>query len=129
MDFWDLTKLLGRRWRISLPLLVVSGLLTVLTFTQVKPDFVATAYVQLVPPVPVAVPAGDPTPGQRNPWLSQDLETLGNAALITVQDLTYVNTLKAAGYSDSFTAVMGDNTPLITFEVTGKSLRQAGDTA
>jgi hypothetical protein len=129
LDFWDLGKLLGRRWRISVPMLVLAIVLTAVTFTQVKPDYVATAYIQLVPPVPVAVPAGQPTPAIRNPWLNEDLTTLASAALVSVQDISYVQSLKDAGYSDAFTATMGDNSPLITFQVTAKSSREAGSTA
>lgn len=129
MDFWDLTKLLGRRWRISIPMLLLTAVLTVLTFTQVKPNYVATAYVELVPSMPPAVPAGRPAQLSRNPWMNQNLTVLGNAALVAVQDLTYIDTLKATGYSDKFTAVLSDNAPLATFTVTAKSREQASATA
>ncbi|MBO0867811.1 MAG: hypothetical protein J2P15_04525 [Micromonosporaceae bacterium] len=129
MDFWDLTKLLVRRWVIFVPLLVVSLGLAALTLYQVKPDYVATAYVQLVPPA-----IGDSTPGgstaiNRNPFLSQSLESLGNAAIVTVTDTSVVDSLKAAGYSESYTLTMGTDGPLVTFEVVGNSRGQAAGTA
>lgn len=124
MDFWDLSRLFRRRWRISVPMMLLAVMVTALTFTQTKPDYTSMAYVQLVSPVVAVAPKGSPAIKQRNPWLSQDLKTLGNAALVTVDDLTYVHTIKVAGYSDSFTATMGAMTPLITFEVTGKSMEQ-----
>src|SRR5215467_5057326 len=117
LDFWDLTKLLGRRWRISLPMLLLTAVLTVLALFGVKPGYVSTAYVELVPPMPAAVPAGATPPAQRNPWLSQSLPTLGSAAMITIQDVGYQHSLKAAGYTDSYTAVMDGSTPLITITV------------
>lgn len=130
MDFWDLSKLLGRRWRISVPMLLLPAVLTVLTFTLVKPNYVATAYVELVAPLPPAATAGQPAQLSRNPWMNQDLTVLGNAALVAaVQDLTYIDTLRATGYSDKFTAVMGDDAPLATFTVTAKNRQQASDTA
>jgi hypothetical protein len=129
LDFWDLGKLLGRRWRISVPMLLLSIALTAVIFTHVKPDYVATAYVQLVPPVPVQVDPGKPARAQRNPWLNEDLKTLASAAVVSVQDIGYIQSLKDAGYSDSFTATVGDTTPLMTFEVTGKSAAQASGTA
>jgi len=129
LDFWDLIRVLGRRWRISLPLFALSMAFTALIFTHVKPDYVDTAFVQLVPPVPVAVPDGQPAPVQRNPWLLQDLSTLGNAALVSVQDVGYVESLKNAGYTDSFTATMSQDAPQVTFQVTGKSAAQALATA
>ena len=129
MDFWDLGRLVGRRWRIAVPMLVLAIVMTGLIFKQVKPDYVATAYVQLVPPTPVAMPAGQPQRTQRNPWLTQSLATLGNAALVTIEDVGYVESLKEQGYSDSFTEAMNDSSPLITFQVTGKSVEQATGTA
>lgn len=129
MDFWDLGKLLGRRWRISVPMLLLSVALTGVIFTHVKPDYDATAYVQLVPPVPVQVGPGEPARAQRNPWLNEDLKTLASAAVVSVQDIGYIESLKEAGYSDSFTATVGETTPLMTFEVTGKSAAQASGTA
>jgi hypothetical protein len=130
LDIWDLGRLLRRRWRIAVPILLVALVMTAFVFTQVKPNYVATAYVQLVPPVPTqTAPGSDQTPDLHNPWLSQDLRTLGNAALVSVQDLGYVQSLKDQGFSDAFTATMGDSTPLVTFEVTGKSAAQVEGTA
>lgn len=130
LDIWDLGRLLRRRWRIAVPILLVALVMTAFVFTQVKPNYVATAYVQLVPPVPTQpAPGSDQTPDLHNPWLSQDLRTLGNAALVSVQDLGYIQSLKDQGFSDAFTATMGDSTPLVTFEVTGKSAAQVKGTA
>ena len=128
LDIWDLGRLLRRRWRIAVPIILVALVMTALVFTQVKPNYVATAYVQLVPPVPTQT-APDQTPDLHNPWLSQDLRTLGNAALVSVQDLGYVQSLKDQGFSDAFTATMSDTTPLVTLEVTGKSAAQVEGTA
>lgn len=129
MDFWDLTKLLARRWVIVLPMLAVSGLLAMLTIGQVKPDYVATAYVQLVPPVLDATKPNQATPDQRNPWLGLGLQTIGNAAVVTVQDKSVVDQLKAAGLTDTFTLTMAQSSPLVTFEVVGKTAQQARQTA
>jgi capsular polysaccharide biosynthesis protein len=129
LDFWDLTKLLVRRWQVALPLLLLSAVATVLTVDRVRPDYVATAYVQLVPPVLKSETPDAPKPDQRNPWLGLGLQTLGNAAIVTVLDQTVVDHLKATGYSDTFTVTMGTTTPLVTIDVVGRSERQARDTA
>ncbi|MEV6931048.1 hypothetical protein AB0M46_42065 [Dactylosporangium sp. NPDC051485] len=132
LDFWDITKLLVRRWQIALPMLLLSAVITGVTVSQVKPDYVGTAYVQLVPPAP----AKNTTPeqqltsaDQRNPWLSQGLQTLGNAAIVQALDQTVVDEFKRTGYADTYTVTMGQNSPLVTFEITGTSARQARDTA
>jgi hypothetical protein len=128
VDFWDLTKLLVRRWMFAVPMVVLSAVLTVLTVGHLKPDYVSTAYVSLVPPVMGATKPGQATPDQRNPWLSQGLMTLGNAAIITVLDQTVVKELEASGYSTSYTVTMGSSSPLVSFEVVGKTKQQATDT-
>jgi capsular polysaccharide biosynthesis protein len=129
VDFWDLTKLLARRWVIVLPMLLVSALLAVLTVGQVKPDYVATAYVQLVPPVLEQTKPNQATPDQRNPWLGLGLQTIGNAAVVTVQDKSIVDQLKAAGLSETFTLTMAQQSPLVTFEIVGSTPLQARQTA
>lgn len=128
MDFWDVTRLLARRWRLVLPLAAVAAALAALTMAQVKPDYVATAYVQLVPPVTGAPQPGKATADQANPWLGLGVQTIGNAAIVTVTDLAVTDQLHAAGYSDSYTVTMAQSSPLITFEVVGHSPEQARHT-
>jgi capsular polysaccharide biosynthesis protein len=128
VDFWDITKLLARRWMVMLPLLLVASALTALFVGRVKPDYVATSYVQLVPPVMGAPQPGQATADQANPWLGLGVDTLGNAAIVTVTDLAFTNQLHAAGYSDSYTVTMAESSPLITFEVIGNSPEQARQT-
>lgn len=132
MDFWDITKLLVRRWQVALPMLLLSAAITGATVSQVKPDYVATAYVQLVPPAAVKTTTPEQqimTADQRNPWLTQGLGTLGNAAIVQAQDQSVAEEFKRTGYADTYTVTMGQNSPLVTFEITGKSARQARDTA
>jgi hypothetical protein len=129
LDFWDITQLLLRRWRISMPLLLITAVLTGVTFALVKPTYVATAYVELVPPAPITTSNGTIAVDVRNPWLNQGLQGLGYAALVTVEDLTYINTLKAAGYSDKVaTAMGGSSTPVVTFTVNGATREQVSQT-
>lgn len=129
LDFWDITQLLLRRWRISLPLLLMTAVLTGVTAVVVKPTYVATAYVELVPPAPITTSNGTIAIDLRNPWLNQGLQGLGFAALVTVQDLAYLNTLKAAGYSDKVeTAMGGSSTPVVIFAVNGATREQVSAT-
>jgi capsular polysaccharide biosynthesis protein len=129
LDFWDLTKVLFRRWMITLPMLLLTAGLTVLAFSQVKPNYVSTSYVQLVAPIPQAAKPNQPIVEQRNPWLGQGLQTLGNAAIVTVQDQSIIDQFKATGLSDAYTFEMGSSSPMIKIEVVAKSRKQAEDTA
>jgi hypothetical protein len=129
VDFWDLTKVLIRRWMITLPLLMISAALTVLTVGQVRPDYVATAYAHLVPPAPTPTGPERATPAQRNPWLGLELTAIGDAAIVMVTDQSVIDEMEVAGYSGSYTIQMGSSSPLATFEVTGESERQASESA
>jgi hypothetical protein len=128
LDFWDLGRLLGRRWRVAVPLVLLAIVMTAYVYTKIKPDFVATANIQMVPPTQQEVAPGQPAPVQRNPWLSQPLTTLANAALISVQDAGFAQSLHDQGWSDSYTVAINAGAPLITFQVTGKSAAQATGT-
>lgn len=131
MDFLDFTKLLVRRWWVSVPLLLITLGLTVYTYTSVKPNYTTNAYVILVPPRPQA---SDNKPGQlpqdqRNVWLSQGLPALANAASITVTEPTAAANLSDEGFSSSFTVQMSNSAAMVTFAVTGNSAQQANTTA
>jgi hypothetical protein len=129
VDFWDLTKLLARRWWIAVPMLGITAALSMLTVANVSPDYVATSYALLVPPAASATQPGQPSSEQRNPWLALGLQALGTAANLTVADQAVITQLKGAGYSDSYTVEMGQYSPTVTFVVTGSSERQAQETA
>ncbi|MFI5907058.1 hypothetical protein [Dactylosporangium sp. NPDC051541] len=128
MDFWDITKLLVRRWQVALPMLLLSVIITAVTISQVKPDYVSTAYVQLVSPNAGNHEPGAVTPDQQNQWIGLGLSTLGNAAIVQVMDQTVADEFKRNGFAETYTVTMGESTPLVTFEVTGSSKAQAKET-
>jgi hypothetical protein len=118
MDFWDLTKLIFRRWPISLPILLLSIGATALTAKTVKPDYVMTSYVQLIPPYSPGN-AESPNAALRNPWNSLGLNTLGQAAIYATQDQKFVAQLKAAGHTTNFVLTLTYPDPIITVQVVG----------
>jgi capsular polysaccharide biosynthesis protein len=128
VDFLDFTKLLVRRWWISVPLLVVTVGLTLYTYTSVKPNYSTNAYVVLVPPAPTDNKPGQLPQDQRNVWLSQGLDSLANAASISVTEPTAATNLADQGYG-SFTVTLSNGAAMVTFAVTGGSERQANATA
>jgi hypothetical protein len=129
VDFWDLTRLLFRRWYFSVPALVLTAVASVWALIGVSPNYIATAYVQLAPPISQPTVPGQQSLDQRNPWIALGTYNLANAAVLTVQQHGVVESLKANGYSESFTVTLKSSSPLVTFEVTGSSPQQATDTA
>jgi len=128
VDFWDLTKLLVRRWYIAGPLLLLTLGGVALAAMRIEPDYVATSYVQLVPPSVTPKESDGKAPQPRNPWLDLGVSSLGKAAMLTVQDQKVVKMLKKVGYSDDFTLTLDSTLPIVTFEVIGDTEAQASAT-
>ena len=127
MDFWDLTRLLFRRWYFAVPMLAVTGVIALVIQQTVKPDYVATSYVQLIPaPAAKTGEAASAT----NPWLNLGIYALGLAAMITVRDQAVATSLEKAGYAASYTITPeGSGTGTITkIEVVGASPLEAVNT-
>ena len=128
MDFWDVTKLIFRRWYVAVPLLLISAAATVYTATVVKPDYSLTSYLVLLPPTETAAPANGqatPTAAQNNPWIQLGLSSLGQAAVYATQDQTFLDELAAQGHSPNFSIAVGYPNPGVTVEVVAGSPQQA----
>ncbi|MEV8509126.1 hypothetical protein AB0368_30415 [Actinoplanes sp. NPDC051475] len=123
MDFWDLTKILVRRWYVSVTLLLLTFAGTAYTAVAVKPDYSLTAYVQLIPPTAVSDPAK--AAQAQNPWLALGITSLSNAAMVATQDQTFLDALKVQDDSASFEITIGDRNPVAIVEVIAPSLEQA----
>jgi capsular polysaccharide biosynthesis protein len=123
VDFWDLTKLVFRRWYIAVPLLILTGVATVWAGFVVKPDYKATSYVQLIPPA--GATGSTVAPEMRNPWIGLGLGALNTAATYATIDQTFLTQLKAEGLSDNVVITDGYPAPIATIEVVGVSQQQA----
>ncbi|MEV4342923.1 hypothetical protein AB0J83_00385 [Actinoplanes sp. NPDC049596] len=127
MDFWDLTKLVFRRWYVAVPLLVLTGLAAGYISRTVQPDYKATAYVQLIPPPEASIAKDIKT--LRNPWLDLGLGSLNTAATYATVDKKFLNQLKTSGLSDNVVIENGYPAPIATVETIGTSQEMATKTA
>jgi hypothetical protein len=127
VDFWDLTKLVLRRWYVAVPLLVLTSLAAMYTTYNVKPDYKATAYVQLIPPPEASITKN--IKALRNPWLDLGLGALNTAATYATVDRQFLNQLKTRGMSDNVVITNGYPAPIATIEVIGSSKEMAMGTA
>jgi hypothetical protein len=127
VDFWDLTKLVFRRWYVAVPLLVITGLFAAYTAKNVQPDYKATAYVQLIPPPEASITEN--IKSLRNPWLDLGLGSLATASTYATVDKKFLNELKTRGMSDNVVIEAGYPEPIATIEVIGTSQTMATSTA
>jgi capsular polysaccharide biosynthesis protein len=123
VDFWDLTKLLVRRWYVAVPLLLLTAVSAVGLAATIKPDYVADSYITMVPPT--TAQSNTQAVTRTNPWLNVGLTTLGAAAIYSTQDANVVERMVSQGYSDNFTLALDGNSPIIKMEVTATNRDQA----
>ena len=125
MDFWDLTKVIFRRWYVSLPLILLSFGSSLWVYATVDPDYKATAYVSLIPP---RAPT-DPDELVRNPYLDLGLLALNQSAVTVLREREFLQSLVDKGLSDNIAVDEGYPAPIITIQVIGNSEQQALGTA
>jgi hypothetical protein len=119
VDFWDLTRLVLRRWYVAAPLVAVTIGATFFVTSTVKPDYKATSYVQLIPPATASATTN--TSDLRNPWLELGLGSLNTAATYATVDKTFLNQLKSQGLSDSVVITEGYPAPIVTIDIVAAS--------
>lgn len=105
-----------RRWKVSLPLLLLAVGATAFIAVTAKPDYTMTSYVQLIPAK--VAPTDDPISASvRNPWNQLGLNTIAQAAIYSTQDQKFLDSLKAAKHTENFTLTMNYPNPIVTVQV------------
>lgn len=124
MDFWDVAKLMWRRWYATVPMLLVTALATGWTTLNVAPDYEVTSHFAMVrPQTPVAE---DEDEGRTtNPWTS---ETLAEAASIRLRGRPLAEQLEAEGHDASWSLSVTGGQPWLRLEVIAKSPTEARTT-
>ncbi|HUY51595.1 MAG TPA: hypothetical protein VMV92_38810 [Streptosporangiaceae bacterium] len=120
MDFAEMFRVLGRRWRVTVPGLVLTALVTVVTYAMWPATYTSNAEMSLIGS---GVLAAQPGVGG-NPYLA-----LGNLAPISqvlasnLSSDAAASDLKSLGVTDPYTAIVPpfSGGPFITVTVTGKS--------
>jgi hypothetical protein len=119
--------LIFRRWKVSLPLLLLAIGATLFVAFTAEPDYTMTSYVQLIPAK--VAPTDDPASASlRNPWNQLGLNTLGQASIYATQDQEFLDSLKASKHTQNFTLTMTYPNPIVTVEVVGTTPADARDT-
>ena len=122
MDLWDLTKLLFRRWLISVPILLLSVVVLIVASQTVKPDFRATGHVIIVSPAQTTQDLANASPNKvHNPWEDLGFRALAQTALLKVQSKDVLAKMLSDGFSDNITLALDDRSPVITIEAVAHS--------
>jgi hypothetical protein len=122
MDLWDVTKLLARRWLISVPLLLVTLSSALWIGLTTDPDYKDTSHVTLLPPTVRRDPQAG-TAQSVNPWT---VETLIAAVITRLNSKAQHDALEAEGLSPIWE--IGTDLrfhELVSIEVTAHSEQEA----
>ncbi|MGH3680160.1 MAG: hypothetical protein ACRDT2_07900, partial [Natronosporangium sp.] len=124
MDFWDVAKLMWRRWYLTAPMLLLTAFAAGWIVVTVGPEYQATGYVAVVPPnVQRAPEVGQPS--QVNPW---NEEALAHAASIRLTGRQVADELATAGFAGEWTVEVNGQLPVLAVEVVAPTADQALDT-
>ena len=113
MDFWDVAKLMWRRWAVTVPALLITVAATIWVAVTVEPDYQVTGHVAVVGPS-IQRSAGNSDVTRVNPWSS---EALADAAAIRLQGKALADELAAEGFDGSWEAGVTGRLPVIRIEV------------
>lgn len=113
MDFWDVAKLMWRRWYVTVPALLLVAITAVGTGVAVEPDYQVTGHIAVLGP---SIQRSDTTAAvtRINPWSG---EALADAAAIRMQGKPLADELAAEGFSGEWSAVVTGRLPVVRLEV------------
>jgi hypothetical protein len=115
MDLWDVARLLGRRWLVSVPLLLLTIGATAWGAFNIQPDYTGKGYVSLLPPTVNRQPVDGQTL-KVNPW---DTETLTNAVVVRLNTKSFADQMEREGYKGKWEAGLDPAyDSVVTIEVT-----------
>jgi hypothetical protein len=121
MDFWDLVKVMWRRWYVTAPMLLLTAGAAGWIATSVGPEYQATGHVTVVPPAVQRQPESGQA-SRVNPW---NEEALADAARIRLEGKPLRDELAAAGHSGQWAVEITGRLPVISIEVVASTPEQA----
>lgn len=122
MDLWDLTRVLFRRWYLTLPLIVATVAAAVWIVQVRGPDYEATGHVAVLPPTVQRFAAPGETTVRVSPWTQQ---ALAQAARIRLEGGRLHDTLAREGYAGEWTVEVTGEVPVLSLVVIAPSAQSA----
>jgi hypothetical protein len=120
MDFGEALRVVVRRWRLSLPILLIVLVATAAVAVKWPKSYQSTAEITLVGSGSIAAESGN---GGNDYLASGSLLPVANVLATNLSSDQAATSLAALGVTDTFTAVVpaSGGGPFITFTVTGPS--------
>jgi capsular polysaccharide biosynthesis protein len=127
VDLWDLAKLMGRRWYLMAPMLLLTIGLTAWSMVTLKPDYTSTGTIILVPPAD-RTPLTNSELASTNTWVELGEDVMAQAIAISVRTKATREEIANDGFDPGYEVEAEARSNLITITVTSSTPEMAQST-
>jgi len=120
VDLWDLAKLMGRRWYLMAPMIVLTLVATTWALVTIKPDYTSTGTIMLIPPAD-RTPLTPAELASTNTWVEVGEDIMATAVAISLNTDATKKEIESEGYSPAFEVVSQDRSSIMEVTATAST--------
>lgn len=117
MDLWDLAKLMGRRWYLMAPMIILTLAATSWALLTIKPDYTSTGQIMLIPPAD-RTPLTPAELQSTNTWVEVGEDIMAKALSISLNTNQTHKEIEGEGFSSTFEVAAEDRSSILTVTAT-----------
>ncbi|WP_327005980.1 hypothetical protein OHA72_01005 [Dactylosporangium sp. NBC_01737] len=117
MDLWDLAKLMGRRWYLMAPMIILTLAATSWALLTIKPDYTSTGQIMLIPPAD-RTPLTPAELQSTNTWVEVGEDIMAKALSISLNTNQTHKEIEGEGFSTAFEVTAEDRSSILTVTAT-----------
>ncbi|MEV0135475.1 hypothetical protein AB0H83_44375 [Dactylosporangium sp. NPDC050688] len=117
MDLWDLAKLMGRRWYLMAPMIILTLAATSWALLTIKPDYTSTGQIMLIPPAD-RTPLTPAELQSTNTWVEVGEDIMAKALSISLNTNQTHKEIEGEGFSTNFEVAAEDRSSILTVTAT-----------
>ncbi|MET7424106.1 hypothetical protein [Dactylosporangium sp. NPDC005555] len=124
MDLWDLAKLMGRRWYLMAPMIILTLAATSWALLTIKPDYTSTGQIMLIPPAD-RTPLTPAELQSTNTWVEVGEDIMAKALSISLNTNQTHKEIEGEGFSTTFEVAAEDRSSILTVTATATTAAAA----
>ncbi|GAB3871451.1 hypothetical protein ACFPIJ_41340 [Dactylosporangium cerinum] len=124
MDLWDLAKLMGRRWYLMAPMIILTLAATSWALLTIKPDYTSTGQIMLIPPAD-RTPLTPAELQLTNTWVEVGEDIMAKALSISLNTNQTHKEIEGEGFSSTFEVAAEDRSSILTVTATATTAAAA----
>jgi capsular polysaccharide biosynthesis protein len=117
VDLWDLAKLMGRRWYLMAPMVILTIAATSWALITIKPDYTSTGQIMLIPPAD-RTPLTPAELQSTNTWVEVGEDIMAKALSISLNTNQTHKEIAGEGFSTAFEVSAEDRSSILTVTAT-----------